>query len=183
LDISVNRLENFLFGHRKWVLAVLCVFTLVMAGFGVQLRMDAGFEKQLPSGHEYIQTFLQYRHELFNANRLTVVVRARHGTIWTKAGLQRLFDVTQAVQTLPNVDPVGVQSLWTSNTYVNEITEEGFRADPLIPATITRDRLTRDEIDGIARSASAAGFVGSLVSRDQAGAMITAEISEVDKDG
>ncbi len=183
MKISVARLEKLLFGHRSIVLAALAAFTLVMAGFGVQLRMDAGFEKQLPTGHEYIKTFLQYRHELFNANRLTVVVRARHGTIWTKAGLQRLFDVTQAVQTLPNVDPVGVQSLWTSNTYVNEITEEGFRADPLISATITPDRLTQIEIDGIARSASAAGFVGSLVSRDQAGAMITAEINEVDKDG
>jgi predicted RND superfamily exporter protein len=183
LNISVARLENLLFGHRSIVLAALAAFTLVMAGFGVQLRMDAGFEKQLPTGHEYIRTFLQYRHELFNANRLTVVVRARHGTIWTKPGLQRVFDVTQAVQTLPNVDPVGVQSLWTSNTYVNEITEEGFRADPLIPATITPDRLSQNEIEGIARSASAAGFVGSLVSRDQSGAMITAEINEVDKDG
>lgn len=179
----VLRLENWLFSHRLRILAVLAAATVIMAAFGLQLRMDAGFEKQLPTGHPYIQTFLKYRHELFNANRLTVVVRARHGTIWTKAGLQRLFDVTQAVQALPNVDPVGVQSLWTNNTYVNEITEEGFRADPLIPATMTPDQLTQSDINDIARSASAAGFVGSLVSRDQSGAMITAEINELDSHG
>ena len=176
----VLSLENWLFSHRLRILAVLAIITVVMAGFGAQLRMDAGFEKQLPTGHEYIKTFLQYRKELFNANRLIVVVRARHGTIWNKPGLQRLYEVTQAVQALPNVDPVGVQSLWTNNTYVNEITEEGFRADPLIAATQTPGRLTQPEIDAIARSASAAGFVGSLVSRDQSGAMITAEINEVD---
>jgi hypothetical protein len=42
--------------------------------------------------------------------------------------------MTQAVMFLPNISRLGVQSLWTPNTFVNEITEEGFRADPLIPA-------------------------------------------------
>ena len=56
LKISVARLENLLFGHRSAVLAALvAIFTLVMAGFGAQLRMDAGFEKQLPTGHDYIK--------------------------------------------------------------------------------------------------------------------------------
>ncbi len=183
MNVLVARIETLLFSQRRLVLAVLLALTLVMGWFGMQLRMSAGFEKQLPTGHEYIKTFLQYRHDLFNANRLTVVVHSRDGTIWTKPGLQELYRVTQAMQSLPNVDPVGVQSLWTSNTYVNEITEEGFRADPLIAATMTPERLDANEIKGIARSASAGGFVGSLVSRDQTSAMITAEINERDKDG
>ena len=145
--------------------------------------MDAGFEKQIPIGHEYVQTFQKYRADLFGANRLTVVVRAKHGTIWTKEGLTRLYQVTQAVAYLPNVDRLGVQSLWTPNSFVNEITEEGFRSQPIIPGTVTTDSLTPDVIAQIRRSTVEGEFVGSLVSRDQSGAMITAEIGERGVDG
>lgn len=103
--------EAWLFGHRGWVLAILALFTLGMAWFAVQLRMDAGFEKQLPIGHEYVETFKQYRGDLLGANRLTIVVKARNGSIWSEAGLRRLADVTQAVTFLPSVSRSSVRSL------------------------------------------------------------------------
>lgn len=183
LNRFVLRLESLFFGHRAILLGVICIFTAVMAFFAVQLRMEAGFEKQIPIGHEYIKTFNKYRSDLFSANRLTVVVRARQGPIWTAAGLKRLYEVTQAVTFLPNVDRLGVQSLWTPNTFVNEITEQGFRSEPVIPGVITPENMTPEEISRIQRSTSEGGYIGSLVSRDQRGAMITAEISEVDADG
>ncbi len=179
----ITALERFFFGHRVLTLSVLALFTIVMAVFASRLHMDAGYEKQMPIGHEYIQTYNQYRADLFGANRLSVVVRARSGTIWTKEGLSRLYDVTQAVRYLPYVDRLGLQSLWTPSAYVMEITEEGFRGEPVIAATVTPDRLTPPLIADIARSTSQGGFVGSLVSRDQTSAMIIAEISELDKDG
>jgi len=111
------------------------------------------------------------------------VVRAKHGTIWTKEGLTRLYQVTQATTYLPNVDRLGVQSLWTPNSFVNEITEEGFRSQPIIPGTVTTASLTPDVIAQIRRSTVEGNFVGSLVSRDQEGAMITAEIGENGADG
>jgi hypothetical protein len=73
--------------------------------------------------------------------------------------------------------------MWTPNAFVNEITEEGFRADPLIPGTVTPAGLDEAIIAGIARTASQGGFVGTLVARDQAGAMITAELNEFDAEG
>lgn len=177
------RLEDWLFGHRRLVLAVLSVFTLVMAWFAVQLRMDAGFEKQLPIGHEYVETFEAYRDDLLGANRLIVVVKAEGDTIWTAAGLKRLYDVTQAVTYLPSISRSSVRSLWTPNAFVNEITEEGFRADPLVPGTVTPDRLNDEIIARIANSTAQGGFIGTLVSRDQNSAMITAELHEFDVSG
>jgi len=179
----VATLEKFFFGHRKLTLGVIGLFTAVMAVFALQLRMDAGFEKQMPIGHEYVQTFQKYQSDLLGANRLTIVVKPRTGSIWTQEALKKLYDVTQAVVYLPNIDRAGVQSLWTPNSYVNEITEEGFRADPVISGTITPDNLTPDIIGTIQRATSQGGFVGTLVSRDQNSAMITAEINEVDRDG
>nr|WP_316867633.1 MMPL family transporter [Ralstonia mannitolilytica] len=176
-------LEHALFGHRRLVLGLLIAFTVAMGWFAVKLRMDAGFEKQLPVGHEYIATFNEYRDDLLGANRLTIVVKARKGTIWTTEGLKRLYDVTQAVTFLPYVSRSSVQSLWTPNSFVNEITEEGFRADPLIPGTVTPDRLDATAIGDISRSTAQGGFVGSLVSRDQTSAMVTADLNEVNASG
>jgi len=183
LTRTILRAETLLFRSRVVVLALLLAFTALMGWFALQLHMDAGFEKQMPIGHEYIKTFQKYRDDVLGANRLTVVVKARKGSIWTKAGLARLYDVTQAVMFLPNVSRLGVQSLWTPNSYVNEITEEGFRADPVIPGTVTPEQLTAETIADIRRAASQGGFVGTLVGRDQTSALVTAELNEFGADG
>jgi predicted RND superfamily exporter protein len=180
LNRFVTLLEKLFFGHRAIVLGTIGIFTAVMAVFAVQLRMEAGFEKQMPIGHEYIQTFQKYRNDLFGANRITVVVRARNGSIWTPQGLTRLYKVTQAVMFLPNVDRQGVQSLWTPNAFVNEITEDGFRANPVIDGTITPDQLTPKIVRSIRQSATGGGYIGTLVSHGEDSAMITAELNERD---
>jgi predicted RND superfamily exporter protein len=176
-------LENALFARRGLILVALVVLTAVALWFALKLRMDAGFEKQMPDGHEYTQTFREYRDDLLGANRLTVVVRAREGKIWTPAALTRLYDVTQAVTFLPYVSRGSVQSLWTPNVFVNEITEEGFRADPIIPGTVTPASLDADTVASIARTTAMGGFVGALVAHDERSAMITAELNEFDANG
>jgi len=181
--ISLRGLEAWVFKLRLPVLAAYAVLTLFLGCFALQLRMDAGFEKQMPQQHEYIATFKKYRDDLLGANRLTVVVRARKGVIWTAEGLRRVHDVTQAVSVLPFVSRGSVQSLWTPNTYVNEITEDGFRADPVIPGTVTPDKLDDRVIGDIARSTRQGGYVGLLVSRNESGAMVTAELEERGPDG
>lgn len=179
---AVQRVERIVFRRRTALLAVLALFTLVMAWFAVQLRMDAGFDKQMPAGHEYIATFQEYRNDVLGANRLNIVVKARHGNIWNAQALKRIYEVTQAVTYLPNVQRLGVSSIWTPNSFVNEITEEGFRADPLIDSTITPEQLTPASIANIRRATSQGGFLGTLVSRDETSAMITAELLEFDAD-
>lgn len=179
----LKRLESWLFQRRVAVLGVLALLTVGMGWFASQLRMDAGFEKQLPIGHEYVRTFNDYRNDLLGANRLIIAVKVRKGNIWSPAALQRLYDVTQAVTFMPYVERASVQSLWTPNAFVNEITEEGFRADPLVPGDVTPDRLDEPTIRAIARSTAQGGFVGTLVSRDQSSAMVTADLSEVDAQG
>src|ERR1700739_1089222 len=180
---ALAALERFAFGHRVLVLGVLAAFTLVMGFFALKLRMEAGFEKQMPIGHEYIKTFNQYRNQLFGANRLTIAVRAIDGKIWTKEGLTKLYEVTQAISSMPNVDRLGVQSLWTSNSWLMEITPEGFRNEQLIPNTVEPGALTPELIEKIKRTTTRGGFDGVLVARDHSSALITAELSEYDRNG
>ena len=183
LNQWVAGLERFFFLYRRATLGLLLALTALMAFFALQLRMDAGFEKQMPSDHPYIQTFQKYRADVLGANRLNIVVKARQGSIFTVAGLQKLYEVTQGVVFLPSIERLGVQSLWTPNSFVNEITEEGFRADPLIDGTISPGQLDEATVKKIREATARGGFIGTLVSRDESSAMVTAEIIEYDREG
>jgi len=176
----VGRTENLVFRHRGLVLAVLALFTVMMGLFAAQLRMDAGFDKQLPQDHEYVRTFFQYRDQVFGANRVIVVVRAREGEIWSAPGLRRLYDATQSVMFLPGIDRRTVTSLWTPNTRVLGVTEDGFKAEDVIGGDITPDRLDAGRIERIRGNALAGGYIGTLVATDNAGAMVVADLLEND---
>jgi uncharacterized protein len=176
----VKRLEQTLFAHRGKTLAALVLLTAVMAVFAAQLRMTAGFDKQLPQRHEYIATFQQYRDLVFGANRIVIAVHARGGDMWNAAFLKKLNEVTQAVMFLPGIDRRTVTSLWTPNTRVLEITEEGFRAEDVIGGDITPDQLTPEKIARIRNNAIVGGYVGQLVANDNSGAMVVADLLDAD---
>ncbi len=180
IESTVRRLETVFFKRRAITLGILFLFTLLMGVFAAQLRMDAGFDKQLPKGHEYIETFFKYRDEVFGANRIIVVVHARQGNIWSAAGLKKLHEVTQSVMFLAGVDRRTVSSLWTPTTRVLEVTEEGFRSEDVIGGDITPDQLTPEKIARIRRNALVGGYMGSLVASDSSGAMVVADLLEED---
>ena len=176
----VARLEDLVFRHRPAILFLLGIFTLVMGWYGAQLRMDAGFAKQLPRDHEYVETFFEYRDRLFGTNRVILVLRTREGDIWTAAFLARLQALTDDIFLLPGVDRRTVTSLWTPNTRYFEITEEGMLADDVVPFDVLPDALGAASIDSIRDNVIKGGFVGRLVSSDYTAAMVTAELLDVD---
>ncbi|WP_076424545.1 RND family transporter [Aquipseudomonas alcaligenes] len=180
LSSLVLQLERLFFRRRLATLLVMLLVTLVMAVFAVQLRMSAGFDKQLPQQHPFIKTFNQYRDVLFGANRLVVVLHAREGDIWNAPALTRLHDLTQAIFFMPGVDRTTVTSLWTPNTRAVQITEEGMKSEDVIGGDVTVDNLDEAAISGIRERTIVGGFVGSLVATDDSGAMVTAELAEVD---
>jgi len=49
------RIERALFSRRRLVLAASALVTLAMARLAAGLRVDAGFTKQVPLGHEYME--------------------------------------------------------------------------------------------------------------------------------
>ncbi|WP_454739222.1 efflux RND transporter permease subunit [Cupriavidus necator] len=176
----ITRLEAILFRHRLPFLLLLAGFTAVMGVLGAKLELEAGFEKQMPQGHEYIKTFEQYRDQLFGANRLTIAVHAREGDIWNAPALTQVLKVTDAVTYLPGVNRSSVTSLWTPNVFFTEITEDGFRAEAVAGGDVVPERLSADVIDKVRQRTVAGGHVGTLVARDQSSALITAELADVD---
>ena len=90
----VEKLETLVFRFRGLILAVFAAFTLYSGFYAFQLKMTAGFEKQLPAGHEYIQTFQEYRDRLFGSNRIIVVLKMREGQIWNRDFFSTYKDLT-----------------------------------------------------------------------------------------
>lgn len=188
----VEAFENFVFRFKVWILVAFGAFTLYSGYYATQLRMTAGFEKQLPTGHEYIQTFQEYRDRLFGSNRIIVVLKAREGTIWNKEFFTRYKDLTDALFFMPGVARHTLTSLWTPNSRYFEITEDGFVADDVIPGTITLDNIDlscvsrvktkslqtscEPALDIIENNVVRGGFVGRLVAEDFSAAMVRAEL-------
>ena len=180
IELLVRRLEAVIFGHRVATLALLGLLTAVLGLFATRLHMDAGFDKQLPTGHEYTDTFFQYREEIFGANRLMVAVARTKGDVWNVPFLRRLNDVTQAVLYMPGIDRRTVSSLWTPNTRVLQITEEGFKGMDVIGGNVTPENLTDAQVARIRDNALQGGYVGSLVANDGTAAMVIADLLDFD---
>ena len=192
----VEKLETLVFRFRGLILAVFAAFTLYSGFYAFQLKMTAGFEKQLPAGHEYIQTFQEYRDRLFGSNRIIVVLKMREGQIWNRDFFSTYKDLTDALFYMPGVARHTLTSLWTPNSRYFEITEDGFVADDVIPGTITIDNIDSQCVSRLKTASLATkcepalqiiennvvrgGFVGRLVANDFSAAMVRAELLDFD---
>lgn len=176
----INFLENVVFRLRAVILLGLLVFTCFAGYYATGLRMTAGFDKQLPVGHEYIQTFQEYRDQLFGSNRIIVVLEPNEGTIWTREFFKTYKDLTDDIFFLPGVSRHTVTSLWTPNTRYIEITEDGISADDVISGRVTADSMTPANLQKIQSNVIRGGFVGRLVADDFQSAMVVAELQDYD---
>jgi predicted RND superfamily exporter protein len=176
----IKFLENLVFGARALILGVLAVVTVFGLYFAFNLHMTAGFDKQLPIGHEYIKTFQQYRDQLFGSNRIIVVMEPKSGNIWNKDFFKAYKNLTDEVFFLPGISRPTVTSLWTPNSRYIEITEDGISAEDVISGKVTADTMTPKALTKIESNVIRGGFVGRLVSNDFTAAMVSAELQDYD---
>jgi len=173
----VPALERLVFSHRKLVLLLFLLGTLVLGYEASQLRVDAGFEKMLPLRHPFMKTFLEHKDEFGGANRLLISVRAKNGDIFTPEFFQTLKAVTDEVFFLPGVNRSSVQSVFTPNVRFIEIVEGGFSGGNVIPAEF---RPTPEGLAEVRENILKAGIVGRLVANDFSSALVSAQLIETD---
>lgn len=167
--------EQLLFRHRGLALLVLGLFTLVMGVYASEVRLETAFEKHLPLGHTYIDTFLEYQDELVGTNRVVLAVRAKHGDIWNVDYFRKLAEATDALFFMEGIDRRTVTSFWTPNIRTIEITEDGMRAEDMIGGDVTVESLDEAEVARIRDRVIRSGLVGRLVSNDFSTAMVVGE--------
>ena len=69
--------EKIIFKNRAIILALFVLITGAMVFFASQLKVDAGFNKQVPLQHEYMRTFTDYMSDFGGANRVLIAVIAK----------------------------------------------------------------------------------------------------------
>ncbi|MEJ1249751.1 efflux RND transporter permease subunit [Denitratimonas tolerans] len=178
-------LESLIFGARPVVLAIFTIVTVIALVLASQLRVDAGFKKQIPLEHEYMQTFLDYEADFGGANRVLVALMARDGQdMFTPGFFTALEGLTSEVMAIDATDNARVRSLFTPNVRFVEVVEDGFAGGNVIPNEFSAEHATDESFETIRSNIVKAGIVGRLVAKDWSGAMIWADLipeSEVNK--
>jgi len=163
-----------IFSIRPLILLVFLVGTAVMAFYLMQLRVDAGFKKQLPLEHEYMQTF-QFYEEFGGANRILVALMDRDGDMFTPEFFRAFEQISNRVFLLPGVDRASVRSIFTPNVRFVEVVEDGFAGGNVIPADFSP---TPEMMERVRSNIIKSGEVGRLVAEDFSGAMVWANLLE-----
>ncbi len=184
VDKIVGGIENVVFKFRLVILLLFLAVTAFMAYNATSLKVEAGFNKLLPLNHEYMKTFREYQAEFGGANRILVALKWNgEGDIFENAEyLKALKNATESVFFLPGVDRSRVSSIFTANVRYVEVTEEGFTGGDVVPADFfdAQGEPKPALFDRVRSNAIKSGEVGRLVTNDLKGAMISADLQEVD---
>ena len=114
LQRLVGFTERALFRNRVVVLLFFLVLSLLLGYQALGLRPDASFSRMIPTGHPFIQNYLQFESVLRpQSNVLRVVVENPKGDIVSKEFLETLREVNDRIFYIPGVDRGNLKSLWT----------------------------------------------------------------------
>jgi uncharacterized protein len=173
-------LESIIFHNRPLVIALFALVTVLLGWSAVSgLRVDAGFSKQLPLGHEYMATFLEHYEDFGGADRILIALVDESGDMFNPEFFRALGQATDAVFFIPGVDRARVTSIFTPNVRYLEVTEEGIEAGDVIPADFQN---TLSDLERVKENILKAGIVGRLVANDFSGAIISAQLLEINPD-
>ncbi len=177
LERFSSAIADFLLGYRGWVLAVTVGITAFFAYHALHQRLDPGFDKSIPLSHPYMETYTKYKPEFGGSNMITVFVEDRSGNIFNPKFFATLEQVTQDILTMDGIDVRTVTSLFTPNVNYVAVSEEGFTGSRIVPADFVS---SEEGLAGVKENLSRSNEIGRTVAKDLSGALVLAELVEVD---
>lgn len=177
LPSFIHTVAHLIFSNRRTLLIIFSLITLALGYSATQLRVDAGFNKMIPLQHPYMKTFTHYQQTFGGANRVLVVLMQKNGDIFNADYFNHLKHVTDDVFFIPGVDRATVTSLFTPNVRFIEVVEEGFAGGNVIPANFSG---TTEDLETVRKNILKSGTVGRLVSNNFNGALVSANLLEID---
>lgn len=176
VDRWVEAMADGLLNNRRLFLSIFILITLGLGYSATQIKLDPGFNKQIPITHPYMENYLHYSDTFSGANTILVSVNWRgEGDIYNAEFLDVLRQVTDEVFFIPGVRRASVRSLFTPDVRYVEISEDGFVGDVVIPPHFAG---TREDLDQVRSNAARSGEIGRLVANDLTAAIVNAELQE-----
>jgi hypothetical protein len=110
---SGNLAERALFNFRPLIIALCLMLTALLGWQATHLRLNASFDKMIPTSHPYVRNYLEHRTELSGlGNSLRIAVAARQDNIFDArylATLQKMNDeIYPAARRRPAVHEIAV---------------------------------------------------------------------------
>lgn len=177
---SGTLVERLLFNHRRIILGVCILLSLVLGYQALSLKLNAAFEKMIPTDHPYVQNYLKNRGQLGEGgNTLRIAIEARQGSIFDAAYLETVKKINDEVFLLPGVDRSYMKSLWTPATRWIGVTEEGFDGGPVIPDNYDGSVASLEQVrQNVERS----GEVGRLVAANFKSSIVLLPLQDITSD-
>lgn len=137
--MTIQKLENLIFGARSKIIAAFAIITALMLWQVAGIRPDTSLEKMVPLDHPYIQNLIKHKDALGLGNEIKIAVAVKNGDIFDPVYLDTLKQITdesfflsdratrEEGQAHPIIDQSRLKSLWTPNVRWNEVTKEGFQ--------------------------------------------------------
>lgn len=178
---SGSFLERLLFNHRMAVVLLCAIVTGILGFQASKLRLNASFEKAIPTGHPYIVNYLRYQKELSGlGNAVRIAVENPQGDIYDARYLATLAKISDEVFLLPGVDRSFMKSLWTPNTRWVGVTEEGLDGGPVIPDGYDG---SPQAIERLKTNVARSGEIGQIVAHDARSSVIYVPLLAADAQG
>ncbi len=179
---SGSRIERLLFDHRRAVLVVCLLVTVVLGMLATRVQLNAKFEDMVPANHPFIANYLANKDELRGLfpNAIRVAVEARHGSIYDREYLETLRRLNDELFVLPGVDRPAMRSLWTPGTRWLAVTEDGLDGGPVIPPDYDGSALS---ISRLQANVERSGEIGQLVAANLKSTVVFVPLLSVDAEG
>ena len=153
-----KKLVNFLVTHRKTMITIMAFVTLFFLSQIFRIQMFTQFLDLFPQNHPYVQVHQKYAKYFGGAYQATLVLEVKKGTVFNNETLEKMAQITAAVDLIPGVDHFGIYSIASRKVTVLKETPGGFTSTQLMKEVPTdqagieelkKKVFTNGNIDGI----------------------------------
>jgi uncharacterized protein len=170
--------ERLFFNNRLLVVAICLLVTLVLGYQALGLKLNAAFEKMIPTKHPYIANYLANKGQLAGlGNTLRIAVETKKGTIFDAEYLDIVRKINDDVFLLPGVDRPYMKSLWTPATRWTGVTEDGLDGGPVIPDDYDG---SPKSVDQVRLNVERSGEIGQLVAANYQSSIVLVPLQDKD---
>lgn len=168
-----TRLAGFCIRRRWWFLAVLAILTLVFAYFAAHIQIKTIFADLEPSNHPWIEVNNKYAASFGSANMVSIMVAAKHGTIFNQAILETIQKLTRDLRKIHGVNSASITSLASEKLSTVVATSDSIESVPLMWPDVpkTQAGIKRLEAQVVQNPLA----YGNYVSRDLTSGLITVD--------
>lgn len=131
LDFAVI-VSTYAIRHRVKVCIVIALITMFFAACLTRLDVHTRFGDMIPQDHPYVKVYEKYQDTFAAANRVTVLVRAVDGNIFTTPVLGEIKRITDELQKVGGVNQSQIVSLASKKLKRVDASSEGIETRPMM---------------------------------------------------